>query len=139
MIANILRAAACASAALLCLASASALEPRGAATLRALDKVNGASRDLTVKVGSTTSFGRLSITVRACWQAPPEDAPESAAFVEVVSKPGARSGLSGSVTRQPADVKSDRLFSGWMFASSPGLNALEHPTYDVWVISCSAS
>jgi hypothetical protein len=119
--------------------AASALEPRGAATLRALDKVKGASQDLTVKVGSTVSYGRLSITVRACWQAPPEDAPESAAFVEVRSKPGARSGLSGAVTRQPAAADNDDLFSGWMYASSPGLSALEHPTYDVWVISCSAS
>src|SRR6185503_20903495 len=64
-------------------AGASALEPRTGVKLRALDKITGNSTDLTAKVGETLKFGRLSVTVRACYQAPPEDTPESAAFLEI--------------------------------------------------------
>src|SRR5215510_4316671 len=64
-------------------AGAHALEPRSAVTLRALDKITGNSTDLNAKVGQTLKFGRLSVTVRACYQAPPEDTPESAAFLEI--------------------------------------------------------
>ena len=68
------------------------------------------------------TFGSLSITARHCEKNPPEEAPEAAAFLEIVdAKPG------------EAPVK---LFSGWMFASSPAVSALEHPVYDVWVIDC---
>jgi len=67
-------------------------------------------------------FGSLEITVRRCYKAPPEEPPEAAAFLEIV------------------DVRPDSpevlLFSGWMFASSPAVSALEHPVYDVWVLSC---
>jgi len=126
-------------------AGASALEPRSGVKLRALDKITGNSTDLTAKVGQTLKFGRLSVTVRACFQAPPEDTPESAAFLEIhalapESKRVTAAEKSGKEPRGPQPIGPDGLlFSGWMFASSPGLSALEHPTYDVWVISCNAS
>ena len=126
-------------------AGASALEPRTGVKLRALDKITGNSTDLTAKVGETLKFGRLSVTVRACFQAPPEDTPESAAFLEIhalapESKRITAAEKSGKEVRGPQPIGPDGLlFSGWMFASSPGLSALEHPTYDVWVISCNAS
>lgn len=126
-------------------AGASALEPRSAVKLRALDKITGNSTDLTAKVGDTLKFGRLSVTVRACFQAPPQDTPESAAFLEIhalgaASTRATAAEKAGKETRGPKPVGPDGLlFSGWMFASSPGLSALEHPTYDVWVISCNTS
>ena len=126
-------------------AGASALEPRSGVKLRALDKITGNSTDLTAKVGDTLKFGRLSVTVKACFQAPPQDTPESAAFLEIHAL-GAESQRvtaaekAGKETKGPKPIGPDGLlFSGWMFASSPGLSALEHPTYDVWVISCSSS
>jgi hypothetical protein len=123
---------------------ASALEPRSGVKLRALDKITGNSTDLTAKVGDTLKFGRLSVTVRACFQAPPQDTPESAAFIEIHALGAAAretaAEKAGKETRGPKTIGPDGLlFSGWMFASSPGLSALEHPTYDVWVISCNTS
>lgn len=124
---------------------ASALEPRSGVKLRALDKITGNSTDLTAKVGDTLKFGRLSVTVKACFQAPPQDTPESAAFLEIhalgaESKRISAAEKAGKEAKGPKPIGPDGLlFSGWMFASSPGLSALEHPTYDVWVISCNSS
>ncbi len=138
------RTLALALATLVATGSAAALEPRSGVVLRALDKITGNSTDLETAIGKQIEFGRLQITVRACFQAPPEDTPESAAFLEVVSTtPEERQRLPGgqasSDPSQPGVSSAGEIFSGWMFASSPGLNALEHPTYDVWVISCSTS
>lgn len=121
--------------------TASALEPRSGVVLRALDKITGNSTDLQSRVGDEIEFGRLQITVRACFQAPPEDTPESAAYLEVVTTtPEERERLPGAQDDGNAAARqAGEIFSGWMFASSPGLNALDHPTYDVWVISCRAS
>ena len=69
-------------------------------------------------------FGTLSIEVAACRKAPPEDPPESAAFLKIVDA-------------KPGEAK-QRVFSGWMFASSPALSAMDHPVYDIWVIDCSS-
>jgi hypothetical protein len=125
-------------------AGAHALEPRTGVKLRALDKITGNSTDINAKVGETLKFGRLSVTVKACFQAPPEDTPESAAFLEIraVAPDNNRvtaAEKAGKVQRGPQPGPDGVLFSGWMFASSPGLSALEHPTYDVWVITCNAS
>jgi hypothetical protein len=118
--------------------SAQALEPRAGVRLRALDKITGNAIDLSARVGETVSFGRLRLTVRSCFGAPPEDPPEAAAFLEVRSAPASRPARASAAA--PAGAAEEKpLFSGWMFASSPGLSALEHPTYDVWVISCSAA
>jgi hypothetical protein len=70
-------------------------------------------------------FGTLAIRVRDCEKSPPEDTPESAAFVEI------------DETR--AGETRTRVFSGWMFASSPALSALEHPVYDVTLLDCKAA
>jgi hypothetical protein len=92
------------------------------AVLQGLDKITARVRPLELDVGETLAFGALRITLRACRKAPPEEAPESAAFVEI------------DEVRTPQFPI--RLFSGWMFASSPALSALEHAVYDVWVTDC---
>lgn len=104
-----------------------AAEPAGAdpmaiAVLRTLDKVTARVSTIEVPVGSATTLGALEIAVRACDKRPPEEPPESAVFLEIVeSKP---------------NEAPQQLFSGWMFASSPALSALEHPVYDIWIIDC---
>ena len=122
------------------------LQAAGGAKLRALDKITGNWTDISAKVGQTITHGRIKVTVRACYQSSPQDAPEAAAFLEInalakeakaEAKPAA---ATPQMNRGPQPIGPDGLlFSGWMYASSPGLSALEHPTYDVWVISCSAS
>ncbi|MER2510672.1 DUF2155 domain-containing protein [Amaricoccus sp.] len=88
--------------------------------LRALDTLNGATTDLTVQVGETVRFGRLEITADTCRV--PEDNPKGDAYAFLRIR----------------DTREDHpRFSGWMFASSPALSALDHPRYDVWVVSCN--
>ena len=92
------------------------------AVLRALDKISGRTTDIDAPSGVPVRYGPLIITAQYCYTVPPQEPPETTAFVQIdEAKPG-----------QPQK----RLFSGWMFASTPALNALEHPTYDVWVINC---
>ena len=91
--------------------------------MQGLDKVTARTRTFRVPVGNTKDFGSLRITARHCYKTPPEEPPERKAFLEIVDR---------RPDRQPVEV-----FSGWMFASSPALNALEHPVYDVWVIDCT--
>jgi hypothetical protein len=93
------------------------------AILQGLDKVTARITKLNVGVGRGVRFGSLLITVRACDKRPPEELPEVTAFVEIIDdKPG---------------EAPEKLFSGFMFASSPALSAMEHPVYDVWVIDCN--
>ena len=111
-----------AAAALALSAAAARADPMQVAVLQALDKVSARISVLEVPVGKMVAFGTLEITARACDKRPPEETPESAAFLEIVEKrPGER----------PATP-----FIGWMFASSPALSAMEHPIYDVWVLDC---
>lgn len=100
-------------------ARAQTYEPYRAALLGGMDKVTGEVSSFEVMVGETASFGTLEVKPRACRKTPPEEAPESASFLEIDD-----------------EVSHERVFSGWMFASSPGVSALEHPVYDVWVIDC---
>ncbi|CAK0739354.1 DUF2155 domain-containing protein [uncultured Gammaproteobacteria bacterium] len=102
--------------------SRAALIERKAAVLQGLDKITARISTFEVVVGGTASFGSLLITVRACREAPPIEPPEAAAFLEIRE-------------RIPGEAE-ERLFNGWMFASSPALSALEHPVYDIWVKSC---
>lgn len=95
------------------------------ATLRALDKVTARVSTLYAPVGESIRFGTLEITAKVCDKRPPEEPPESAAFLEIIER---RSG-------QPAT----EVFQGWMFASSPGLSPLEHPVYDLWILDCIES
>ena len=128
-------------------AAGPAMQSYSSVKLRALDKITGNSRDLSAKVGDSLTFGRLRVTVRACYQSDPRETPESAAFLEIRSTtPPEKAEASDKPTntsrmnKGPQPIGEDGLlFQGWMYASSPGLSALEHPTYDVWVISCSAS
>lgn len=95
---------------------------RPAAKLQWLDKVTARTSTFTIKVGETKAMSSLRITLRACRENPPIETPESAAFLEVTEiKPG---------------EQAEPVFSGWMFASSPALSAMENPIYDVWVLSC---
>jgi hypothetical protein len=92
------------------------------AVLRALDKISGRTTDINAPAGVPVRYGPLIITAQYCYTVPPKEPPETTAFVQIdEAKPG-----------EPQK----RLFSGWMFASTPALNAVEHPTYDVWVITC---
>lgn len=93
-----------------------------AAVLGGLDKVTARVIRFEVGTGETVRFGSLDITVRACRKRPPEEPPESAAFLEIDD------------ARPNQETK--RVYTGWMFASSPAVAALEHPVYDVWVINC---
>jgi hypothetical protein len=96
--------------------------PMDTVLLQGLDKITARVSQIKVPVGGTVTFGALQITARACDKHPPEEAPEAAAFLEVVEvKP---------------DEKPVTRFSGWMFASSPALSALEHPVYDLIVLDC---
>jgi hypothetical protein len=77
-------------------------------------------------------YKSLVFSVRACESAAPDEtAPESAAYITVDSSPKPQPGRPSPPTRQ--------VFKGWMFASSPGLNPLQHPVYDAWLIACKAA
>jgi hypothetical protein len=96
------------------------------AELQGLDKISARITKFTVPFGRPVRFGSLTIRVADCRRNPPEEAPESAAFVDVEET-------------QPGASAAQNLFHGWMFASSPALNPLEHPVYDVWVLDCSSA
>lgn len=124
-------------------------------TLRALDKITARFTDLVVPIGMPQRFGSLTLLPRTCSTRPPEEFPETSAFLEVyasetdVAGQRVRNGDEAAPQGQDelltevsleADVEAELfgepIFKGWMFASSPAVNALEHPTYDVWVIAC---
>ena len=117
----------CAALALVLTLSAPANAAPGA-VLRGLDKITGHARDFTAPIGRPVRFGTLEITVRACQKAAPEEPPEVSVFLEVVDHPVPRTKAEAPVTHP--------LMSGWIFASNPARNALEHPSYDVWAIDC---
>ena len=112
-------------AALLLATASAAAAPMEKAKLQGLDKITARVSTIEATVGEPVTFGALEITVRACDKRPPEEPPESAAYLEVVER---------KVNEQPKTV-----FSGWMFASSPAVSALEHPVYDIWVLDCISS
>lgn len=92
------------------------------AVFSGLDKITGRITSFDVYIDETVQFGALQLTPRACYTRPDTEAPKTDTFVEV-----------DEIT---LDRKIRRIFSGWMFADSPGLNAVEHPVYDVWLKSC---
>ena len=99
--------------------------PTGSMTevvLQGLDKVTARISTIDAPLNQAVHFGTLEIVPHACFKAPPEEEPESAAFLEIDDV-------------KPGEPKVP-LFTGWMFASSPALSALEHPVYDVWVLDC---
>lgn len=107
--------------------------PRAAAAvLQALDKVTAESMRFEARVGQPVRYKGLIFTVRACETAAPDEmAPEAAAYVEIATAPRPRAGRS--------DLPGRQIFRGWMYASSPGLNPLEHPAYDAWLIACKTA
>lgn len=123
MRATLLSLALAAIAALAAEARAQTYDPYPIALLGGMDKVTGRVSTFEIEVGTTHTYGTLQVTPRACRKTPPEETPESAGFLEIDDT---REGSEG------------RVFSGWMFASSPGVSALEHPVYDVWLLDCVA-
>jgi hypothetical protein len=92
------------------------------AVFAGLDKITGRIISFDVAINETVQFGALQVTPRVCYSRPPTETPNTDAFVEV-----------DEVTLQ-GEIK--RIFTGWMFAASPGLHAVEHPIYDVWITDC---
>lgn len=155
-------------------------------TIRALNKVTAKYRDITIDMDASARFGTLEIVARHCDKRPPEEFPETTAFLQIfdrgydpstlraskqpdlgaqhagVGDPGKIANAEttgGPITYDVADLSAashsdggaaagpsaggtaadGSVFSGWMFASSPALNPLEHPVYDVWVIDCQTA
>jgi hypothetical protein len=90
--------------------------------LGGLDKIAARTARFEVNLEQKAFYNTLIVTPHMCKTRPPEEPPESAAFLDIQER--------------KADGTIQKIFSGWMFASSPALNALEHPVYDIWVISC---
>ncbi|MEX6633590.1 DUF2155 domain-containing protein [Hyphococcus lacteus] len=146
-------------------------------TLRALNKITARYIDIEIKMNEIARFGSLELQPRTCDKRPPEEIPETTAFLEIFDReynnrqsdlkilepeiiqdeiettelevlPGKPVGEQPLTTEPqeavgPLPIVSEgpqaegiNIFRGWMFASSPALNALEHPVYDVWVIDC---
>lgn len=114
------------------------------AVLQGLDKTTVRISTLEVPVDRSVRFGTLLITVRACVKRPPEEPPQTAAFLEIDEvRPSNRetgdreTGGMGAEARAGDTVAAPkRLFSGWMFAQSPAISALEDPVYDVNLLDC---
>ena len=90
-----------------------------------LDKITGRVITFDVLIDETVQFGALQVTPRVCYSRPPTEPPRTTSFVEI-----------DEVT---LTAKIQRIFTGWMVAASPGLNAVEHPVYDVWLTNCKMS
>ena len=97
------------------------------AVVRGLDKHTGHARDYLLPIGHAVRIGSLEVIARACSKSAPEETPEVRIYVDVFDHPPA-------VANQPP--QRNEIFHGWLFASSPGLNAVEHPVYDLWAIDC---
>jgi hypothetical protein len=93
------------------------------ANFAALDKVSAAVKQLPVDLNTTGTFRTLKITPRVCFTSDPSEPPRTSTFVEV--------------DEILFDGSAKRIFSGWMFAESPGINPLVHPVFDIWLTGCS--
>ncbi|MGH7123387.1 MAG: DUF2155 domain-containing protein [Stellaceae bacterium] len=96
------------------------------AILQGLDKTTARVSTVEAPLDKPVRFGTLVITARACDKKPPEEPPNTAAFLEI----------DEARAQGPANTDVRHLFSGWMFAQSPALSGLEHPVYDVTVLDC---
>lgn len=88
-----------------------------------LDKITGELHSFYVLIDETVQFGALQITPRVCYDRPPTEPEQTTVFLEV--------------DELTLDRRIRRIFTGWMLAESPGLNAIDHPVYDVWLTGCS--
>ena len=95
------------------------------AAFSGLDKITGRITNFDVYIDETLQFGALQVTPRVCYTRPPTETQRTSVFLEVDQV-----SLKGSVTR---------IFTGWMFADSPALNAIDHAVYDIWLIDCKQS
>ncbi|WP_248305058.1 DUF2155 domain-containing protein [Devosia sp. FKR38] len=95
------------------------------ATFAGLDKITGRITRFDVYIGETVLFGALELTPRACYNRAATETQRTSAFLEVDQR-----SLNGA---------SKRIFTGWMFADSPALHAIDHAIYDVWLIECKTS
>jgi hypothetical protein len=98
--------------------------PNGTAVFAGLDKITGRIISFDVAINETVQFGALQVVPRVCNTRPPTESQNTNAFIEV-----------SEVTLQ-GEVR--RIFTGWMYAASPGLHAVEHPIYDIWITDCKA-
>ncbi|MDD9908755.1 MAG: DUF2155 domain-containing protein [Ahrensia sp.] len=92
------------------------------AVFSGIDKISGRITTFDVYINETVKFGQLEITPRVCYSRPPSEEPKTTSFLEV-----------DEIT---LDRRIRRIFTGWMLAQSPGLNAVEHPVNDVWLKGC---
>jgi hypothetical protein len=92
------------------------------AAFSGLDKITGRITNFDVYINETVQFGALQITPRVCYTRPPTETQRTSVFIEVDQV-----SLKGG---------SERIFTGWMFADSPALNAIDHPVYDIWLVDC---
>ncbi len=92
------------------------------AVFAALNKVTARISTLEIPLGQAQKFGALTIEPKVCHTRPPTEPPSTTSFIEVKERK-----LDGS---------QHRLFSGWVFAENPGVHAVEHPVYDVWLTNC---
>lgn len=92
------------------------------AHIQAMDKITGRVSELNVPVNGLVNFGTFSILVRKCVTKSPEETPENTAFIDVVDN---------YKSQNPVNI-----FKGWMFSSTPGINGIEHPIYDIWLLNC---
>ncbi len=97
----------------------------GIAIFAGLDKITGRTTRFEVSLGEIYQYGALQVIPRACYTSSKDEPTRTTGFVEV-----------NEIT---LDKKVRRIFTGWMFADSPGLNAVEHPIYDVWLKDCKQS
>ena len=103
------------------------------AELQLLDKITARISTKSVPLGGGTEFGTLELRVHYCAYRPPEEPPENVAFIMIFD--------NGYAEKKPKEAQKAQkaqkaLFSGWMFASSPAISGLEHPVYDVTLLSC---
>ena len=92
------------------------------ASFSGLDKITGRITNFDVYINETVQFGALQITPRVCYTRPPTETQRTSVFIEVDQV-----SLKGGT---------ERIFTGWMFADSPALNAIDHPVYDIWLVDC---
>jgi hypothetical protein len=98
-------------------------KPVNAVRLQGLNKVTARISTVEALLGTVMRFGNLEIIAKRCWKAPPEDQPENAALFDI--------------WELKSGEEPQKIFSGWMFSSSPALSALEHPVYDITVLACT--
>lgn len=104
-----------------------------------LDKTTGRIINFDVAIDETVQFGALQVTPRVCNTRPQTETPQTTSFVEVdelILKSERGTDPKAETARVDSKQEAKRIFSGWMFAASPGLHGVEHPVYDVWLVDC---